>query len=178
MGKRLNLINKKFGLLTVISDVKGGWICKCDCGNLITRESGSLNRRPGQFKSCGCVAHKNLGQIEPDEIVMLKKVYRAYKSHAKTKNINFILTIEEVKCLIIQNCYYCNSIPQNQLNHKNKSRKTNFYYNGIDRVNNEIGYELNNSVPCCHKCNHAKRNWPLCDFKEWIQKIHSNINNF
>ncbi len=32
----------------------------------------------------------------------------------------------------------------------------NFFYNGIDRVNNEMGYEPLNVVPCCQECNFAK----------------------
>ena len=35
---------------------------------------------------------------------------------------------------------------------------TNQVMNGIDRINNAIGYINNNVVPCCWKCNRFKGN--------------------
>jgi len=57
MGKKLNLQNKKFGKLTVLSESskKSGngnicWICKCDCGNYHTVMGSSL--LSGKTKAC------------------------------------------------------------------------------------------------------------------------------
>ena len=58
MPKPIDMIDLKFGKLTVISRVandKHGqtkWLCRCDCGN----ESVVLgsNLRRGKIKSCGC----------------------------------------------------------------------------------------------------------------------------
>lgn len=56
--KRLNLLNKKFGKLTVIKFVgikrdHTYWQCKCDCGNSLNCTSDSLIT--GNTKSCGCI---------------------------------------------------------------------------------------------------------------------------
>lgn len=56
-------IGERFGKLTVVSKDenkdKGGcikWICKCDCGNIVSVRSGYL--RNGTTKSCGCIRRK------------------------------------------------------------------------------------------------------------------------
>lgn len=53
-----NLIGKKFGRLSVIGiDDRGTrktyWVCQCDCGNIKTVRSDSL--QSGAIKSCGCL---------------------------------------------------------------------------------------------------------------------------
>lgn len=57
MGKPLDLLNQKFGKLSVVefAGVFGGkrmWKCKCDCGNVSVVRQGHL--RSGYTTSCGC----------------------------------------------------------------------------------------------------------------------------
>ena len=33
--------------------------------------------------------------------------------------------------------------------------------NGVDRTDNDIGYTLDNCVPCCSECNYMKNSFPL-----------------
>jgi hypothetical protein len=60
MSKRIEMLGKKFGKLTVIeesSQRKGNaicWVCRCDCGNITKPLNGTL-LRSGQVKSCGCL---------------------------------------------------------------------------------------------------------------------------
>ena len=65
---KANLINKKFGKLTVIEEVpnirKNGrvvWKCKCDCGNII--EVPTLSLTSGNTTSCGCIKSKGEQKI-------------------------------------------------------------------------------------------------------------------
>lgn len=58
MGKAINLIDEKFGKLTVVAYVgmknrMRMWHCDCDCGNQIEVCTASLRR--GSTKSCGCL---------------------------------------------------------------------------------------------------------------------------
>ena len=46
-----------------------------------------------------------------------------------------------------------------------------FTYNGIDRVDNALGYTTGNVVPCCKQCNHAKSDMPYADFMAWIARL-------
>jgi hypothetical protein len=46
---------------------------------------------------------------------------------------------------------------------------------GIDRINNEVGYSIKNSVPCCGVCNYMKRKFSKEEFINQaikISKIH------
>ena len=61
MGKKIDLVGKRFGRLTVIEesperkkDGKVRWICKCDCGQ-VTKSISSGNLRNGNVRSCGCL---------------------------------------------------------------------------------------------------------------------------
>lgn len=57
MGKRPDLVGKKFGYLTVVSRLESSnqkriWQCVCDCGNKTTASTAALNT--GHKISCGC----------------------------------------------------------------------------------------------------------------------------
>lgn len=45
------------------------------------------------------------------------------------------------------------------------------FLNGIDRVNNDLGYINNNVVSCCKTCNLAKSSLTLIEFKNWINNL-------
>lgn len=71
-NSRLNLLNQKFGLLTVIEDAgndpKGNslWKCKCDCGNVkIIRGSNLINHNT---LTCGC-RKMSFGEIQIKNIL-------------------------------------------------------------------------------------------------------------
>lgn len=69
-------------------------------------------------------------------------------------NDSFI-TEEEFKKLSHSNCYYCNATGPN----------------GIDRVNNAIGYNLSNCVPACKHCNYVKGDLSQKDFTLWKNRF-------
>lgn len=47
---------------------------------------------------------------------------------------------------------------------------------GIDRVDNSIGYSMNNSVSCCIICNRMKRNYKVEEFINHCKKVA--LNNY
>lgn len=63
MGKRQNLIGRRFGKLTVIGKEKETrnrycvWRCRCDCGNEVNISTKQLQR--GTILNCGCVPKTN-----------------------------------------------------------------------------------------------------------------------
>jgi len=56
---------------------------------------------------------------------------------------DFQLNFEEFKDIVTKPCHYCKLIKEGEAN-------------GIDRVNNDIGYTVENCVPACWKCNRMK----------------------
>ena len=179
----IDLTGKTFGRLKVIckSDKVGRfkeikYDCICNCGNKKTVLASLL--RKGDCNSCGCLQKEKLisrSTKNKGESACLSTYYR-YKVAAKSRGFIFNLTKEEFKNLVLQNCKYCGSKPSSVCKSRN-SNGGDFIYNGIDRVDNNIGYLLENCVTCCGICNIMKRHHSLDTFKEHIIKIYNNIKN-
>ena len=56
-------------------------------------------------------------------------------------------------------------------------KNTTNHINGIDRINNELGYVLDNCESCCYDCNIAKRVMIKDDFIMKCVKIASNTHS-
>ncbi len=153
------------------------WLCKCDCGNI--RDISDNVLKNGQ-KSCGCEleeyrrwAKDNYipSNIKPKGEASFNRLYGNYKDRAeKILKIKFELTKDEFKIITQQRCFYCNTNPQQSM--CGRGKKSGVYiYNGIDRINNSIGYTIKNVVPCCGICNKAKRDMPFSEFIQWIRNL-------
>lgn len=81
--------------------------------------------------------------------------YLRYRDNAKRRAIEFNLTKKEFISFVIKNCSYCGS-------------KESI---GVDRIDNEIGYTIENSTSCCTMCNFMKKNFPVEMFLEQCRKI-------
>ena len=49
--------------------------------------------------------------------------------------------------------------------------RPSFIYTGIDRMDNDLGYTTENTVPCCTTCNMLKGTMPYDDFMAWIARL-------
>ena len=67
-----------------------------------------------------------------------------YKLNAKNRGHRWELSDEQALDLFSQPCYICGKKPPKR------------GYNGIDRVDNSVGYTYINSKPCCGPCNKKK----------------------
>lgn len=50
------------------------------------------------------------------------------------------------------------------------------FVNGIDRVDNSLGYVADNCVPCCEACNRAKLQMSSTDFINLANRIVTHQN--
>ena len=90
-----------------------------------------------------------------------ERKFVVYRTTAKKKNIKFDLTLEEFsEALSEKKCFYCGD-------------KSEFAL-GIDRINNSIGYNIENCVSCCWKCNQMKNKDNSKSFIEHCKKIALN----
>lgn len=174
--KRINLINKRFGKLIVLESIiknkKLYYKCKCDCGNFKIYSAKSIRR--GRINNCGCNNFKTKNRIE----IAQHYLYRSYKFDSKrhNRNYDFNLSFEEFINLTKQNCYYCNKTPLQICKRKDtKGNLIEYIYNGIDRIDNDKGYELNNCVPCCKDCNRSKFRMKKLEFIHYIIDIYNNL---
>lgn len=85
-----------------------------------------------------------------------KGKYHLYNGHAKRRGIMMKLSFTQFSEIISQPCRYCGDHgPQI----------------GVDRVDNAVGYTLENSVACCKYCNFMKKDMSEEDFLEHVIKI-------
>lgn len=138
------------------------WLCRCDCGTE-QRVSGA-NLRRGNSQSCGCSWKLALG-----EAAFNQKLANMMKG-ATRRGYEWNLTREQIATLTKQNCYYCGVEPQQEAKHPHCT--TGYIYNGIDRIDNNKGYTIDNVVPCCDTCNYAKRTTPYKEFLAWIDRVY------
>jgi hypothetical protein len=92
--------------------------------------------------------------------------FNDYAKDAKEREYSFNLSLEQFWTIKRQPCVYCGQEPDPKKG------------NGIDRVDNDIGYEPDNCVPCCTICNLMKRALSLDDFSAKIKKIAAKIDSF
>jgi hypothetical protein len=182
-------IGDTFGYLTIIDDTsvivteKSGRkrrtvLCKCKCGKEILVRVDSLFTKSKKHsrKSCGCtksfVNGLNAQSRRKSESVY-RYIYEQCRSSAKTRDIDFTLTKEEHIFIVKQNCHYCGSQPEIKQPNRGKKNYVGIPvpYNGIDRIDNNVGYEKQNCVACCSKCNYMKHKMTVSSFMEHILKI-------
>lgn len=176
-------IGKKFGRWEVISinecktyrrtsgktSKECFWNCLCECG--VKKVVSGTSLRTGKSKSCGCFKKdKRL----PDNGGIKKVLYRSYKQAAIDRNYTFNISLDLFITLITSNCFYCGKIPSTKTDYH--PSYIDFKYNGIDRADNNKGYEVDNCLPCCKVCNIMKRAYSKEQFISIIKNIYNNIN--
>ena len=179
------LLNIKFGRLLVTKDLgfrrlpnrkydTHFYLCLCDCG--VEKEVPAGDLTSENTKSCGCYNKQRLADLNrlPSGEASFTCLYHGYKTRAKERGYGFDLSKEQVRTLTKSPCYYCGEEPK-QVKF-NTRQSTPYVYNGMDRVNNDIGYTFTNSVPCCKICNTAKMDRTLEEFLAWVQRV-SNFQN-
>lgn len=100
-----------------------------------------------------------------------KAKYRAYEYNAKYRGIEWNLSKERALLCFQSPCYYCLCPPSNCY----RSGKIEYYYTGIDRRNNDIGYIDENCFPACFWCNRAKNDMPEGWFGIWTLTAQQNL---
>lgn len=179
MAKVIDLTGFKKDNITVIGDSgerykHGGiiWLYKCNCGKISKSRSYDIVYK---IKSCGCINPK---KYDDKTLSAQHDLFSQYKYNAKSRDRIFNLTFEQFINLTKQNCYYCNQEPiAIWISSKKCKIPSKYIYNGVDRLNNDIGYEIYNCVACCSKCNQMK--WKLNEdiFIKQINSIYSNLKN-
>jgi hypothetical protein len=156
------------------------YLCHCSCGTLKSVSGHSLYS--GASTSCGC--KYALGKSRPRKSTYedraLTHIISGYKAHAKQRKQVFDIDRQVFLGLIKKDCFWCGSPPSNRIRgdvvfHINGEEHKDFIfiYNGLDRINNDIGYTLNNVLPSCYVCNRARNNMTFEDFDQWIKNLIS-----
>lgn len=129
---------------------ESNWECLCSCGTIRVVSRGSLTT--GHVKGCrSCITpfgwHLR-GMAPPNKLprnqAAINIAFGAYVKRAKKKNMLMSIDRHTFEALVLAKCFYCHSEP-NPLN-------------GLDRIDNSIGYVNTNVVACCWECNRIRGN--------------------
>jgi len=177
-------IGLRYGKLLVISKCpelarkKTVYECLCDCGKtaFVSTDSLTLKETRSKTRSCGCLHRqpKDANAL-PGNKAAINRIFRGYINGAKARGYEWKLSLEEFVSICNKNCYYCGLSPINKASGRNS--ESNFIYSGIDRIDNSIGYILENCVPACKECNFAKRNRSDAEFTDWFMRINRYRNH-
>ena len=167
-GKQLNLLGKRFGSLVVLSRIEKKvlpgypykWLCQCDCGKQCSPKGPTLVN--GTSKSCGSCKWKDRAY---------RQILAEYKQSAKRRNISWELSEENFRLLTSLPCHYTGRSPD-------KTRTLGidtFVHNGVDRLDSNKGYTVENCVPCCTDVNRAKLNMEYLDFIKMCAEVTKHV---
>ena len=180
-------IGDQYGRLTCLEfvekrDQSNYFLFQCKCGNTCIKKGTVV--KSGSTRSCGCLA-KEVQHSETTKLTLRKatdkvklphgesacrKMYKVYKQRALDYGHSFTLTMDTFKFFTKQKCFYCGQKPTNRGGYKNDNGY--YWYNGIDRMDNNKGYEPSNCVPCCRRCNIAKNDLDYVEFIQLIKNIY------
>ena len=183
--KYQDLTGKKYGKITVLErhgtfitvdkktnkkSCRAKWLCKCECGNKVIKNSNELYRR--KYTKCKPCAYASRKQSVRrfsaiDRLFKLRVLRRCKKTEIKCK-----INAKTYFRLASFPCFYCGDLPKPVEIYKGKfALKESLVVHGLDRLNPKKGYEKNNVVSCCFTCNKAKSSLTLKEFTEHIKKI-------
>jgi 5-methylcytosine-specific restriction endonuclease McrA len=178
-------VGQRFGRLVALERHREGdttyYKCQCDCGTIITTSHSNL--KSGAAQSCGCLQKDLVRErsTKPVEDTIACQVWSYYRSNAKNRarEIPWELSKEDVKVLIFSPCFYCGSsggtLSKTSASHRANSVPREIINNGIDRLDNSLGYTKENSVPCCKDCNSAKWDMTVEEFMAWAQRLVKHL---
>lgn len=153
-----------------------------DCGEVkqvrgtSNHKKNSLCRRCSNIRTLPIRIAKHT--LPGNEAAENKKV-NSYRYAAKARGIEWLLSKMEALDIMSKNCFYCGSGPcmvARNYYHNGELGESIFICSGIDRIDNDGSYSVENCVPCCTSCNKAKLDKTTGEFIAWIKRVHAHLN--
>lgn len=119
---------------------------------------GYLRREALRMKKWRNDNPEKVNEINQKKINSMDSQYGVYKSSAITKQLDFEITIDEYKSIVILPCHYCGIVQEKG-------------FNGMDRLDSTVGYVMGNCVSCCQMCNYMKVSLSASIFVERAEHI-------
>ena len=92
-------------------------------------------------------------------------LYRLYYLRAKERGLEWDIDPSQFMGIVLAPCLYCGN--------KASNHSKGFASNGIDRIDNSLGYVRGNVAPCCKTCNAMKSALSTEEFTSHIKKVAS-----
>lgn len=126
--------------------------------------SKQLEERPEEFRAHRNEVAKEWKKNNPDYVANWSRTHvnariNALKHAATRRQIEWLLTDDEAKAMLVRPCIYC------------KHLDLEIRVNGIDRLDSAKPYTPENCRPCCKDCNYMKGTYDPKTFIERAKKI-------
>jgi hypothetical protein len=166
-----SLVGRMFGRLFVKERFRDQearltfYYCVCKCGTPVPRVQHA-NLVSGGSESCGCLQREGVATRSrggPGQAVKTA-VWWYYVRNARQRGHEWALDRTLFETLITSACYYCSRVGDMETV---SEAGDVFPHNGVDRLDNSVGYTVANSVPCCKPCNQAKNDRSVDEFRDW-----------
>ena len=146
------------------------YLCKCKCGNESYYSTTRLNNK--RSKECKSCAYKK----RPQSKLRLSGYERLFNITIKDRcknnsKLSYSINLDKFINIVSKKCIYCGAEPTYR-----KYLYDKIFANGVDRIDSDIGYHIDNCVPCCKKCNMAKSDMTQDEFKNHIIQIYNYLN--
>lgn len=131
------------------------WALSDECRALMSKigkEHGANNGRKGAL---------------PPYDKALRHRFRYYKYGAIRRGHAWEFSLDDFAALVTRECWYCGVEPM----HTTPRCSPDVKFNGVDRVDNSVGYISGNVVSCCGDCNRAKRIMSVDSFLAMARRI-------
>lgn len=185
-------VGETFGSLTVLEILshkknnKRLFKCLCSCGKERIVEPRNLQRNQNKCRCVRLTVSNKLNRKPPGYASwnMKESVYRC---SAKKRNLSWELTSEQFKEICSKDCCYSghkpkpfnlyiktDGTPNASIGTKITKESIDLAwinFNGLDRLDSQKGYRLDNVVPCCDVCNYMKLDYSKNDFLDHIKQI-------
>lgn len=124
---------------------------------------GYLKKNAEQAKKWRDANPEKVKEINQQKINRMESQYGVYKTSAKTKRLEFTLSMDQFSELVKMPCYYCGIIHEKG-------------FNGLDRLDSSKNYTVENSVGCCKMCNMMKGTISPSVFAHRVEHILTNLH--
>jgi hypothetical protein len=125
------------------------------CAVCLEKSSASTANYRAKWLARGLCTCGARNPVIPGRPRCLSCAFKRHEANAKLKKMTNEVDFEKFCKLVLLPCMYCNEPVAG----------------GIDRVKNEYGYTILNSVPCCAACNFLKGDIPAPDFYRCCARV-------
>lgn len=109
-------------------------------------------------------------------VAAMNSYYKSYKNQAKKRSKLFELSLSDFKSIVTGDCIYCGAAPS-VVKRPHPAINGHVIVNGVDRIDNNIGYTASNCAPCCKICNYAKQQMTVTEFVAWVNRVSEHMNS-
>ncbi len=169
------VVGSRYGSLIVIERInaKKNARVRCDCGSVFDTYTFNLNNGTA-YRCMRCANRERKGRplvknrIDPLQRT-INEQWNIFKKNMRDKP-GSDLTKEQWFSVVGERCVYCNREPSN-CRKATVEHASDFWYNGVDRIDSRLPYTNGNVQPACWICNRMKGNLSHQEFLDHIGRV-------